>query len=220
MPFRWKLVVAALSLFASQDTAAAEWQLAWSDEFDKPSIDAAKWGFEVDCWGDGNGERQCYTASKRNAEIENGKLVITALKQRTTGPALPKAVRAIASDPNAQVSCEFTSAKLTTKGKAAWRNGRIEVRAMLPQGQGSWPAIWMLPEKDRYGAWTASGEINILEAVNLGIPCATCAGGGRRYYPWNTAFWQKMARKRKDWKGSPLPCVTRRLSHLRDCVGE
>jgi beta-glucanase (GH16 family) len=66
---------------------------------------------------------------------------------------------------------------LVTRGKAAWRYGRIEVRAKLPAGQGTWPAIWMLPEEQAYGSWASSGEIDILEAVNLGVACASCPGG-------------------------------------------
>ena len=169
--------LALLALAVSQPVLADDWQLVWSDEFDGPRIDRSKWGIEVDCWGGGNNERQCYTASARNAAIEDGQLVITARRQRATGPALPKALRTAGTDPNAQVSRDFTSARLTTKGKAAWRYGRIEVRASLPQGQGIWPAIWMLPEADTYGRWAASGEIDILEAVNLGVPCAACPGG-------------------------------------------
>src|SRR3546814_7674524 len=53
----------------------------------------------------------------------------------------------------------------------------MEVRAKLPQGQGTWPAIWMLPEDARYGPWAASGEIDILEAVNLGVRCEECGDG-------------------------------------------
>lgn len=158
----------------AQVPAARDWALVWSDEFDGIKLDRSKWGFDVDCWGGGNDERQCYTDSKRNAAIKDGKLVITALHQRSEGPALPKSQRAQSGLANATTVREFSSARLTTKGKAAWRYGKIEVRARLPQGQGVWPAIWMLPESDRYGAWAASGEIDILEAVNLGVPCATC----------------------------------------------
>jgi beta-glucanase (GH16 family) len=168
---------ALLSLCAAQPVLAQDWRLVWSEEFDKPEIDPARWSFDVDCAGGGNEERQCYTASRHNAAIVDGKLVITARRQHATGPALVEAERRTASDPNAQVSREFTSARLTTRGKAAWRYGRIEVRASLPQGQGTWPAIWMLPEDERYGPWPASGEIDILEAVNLGVPCSSCPGG-------------------------------------------
>jgi len=172
---RW--FASLLALLMAQPAQAQDWRLVWSDEFDTGAIDPAKWGFDTDCWGGGNDERQCYTSSKRNAGIVDGKLVITARRQRATGPALPLAQRVNATNPHAMVTRDFTSARLTTRGKAAWRYGRIEVRARLPQGQGTWPAIWMLPETDSYGAWAASGEIDILEAVNLGVPCATCPGG-------------------------------------------
>jgi beta-glucanase (GH16 family) len=153
------------------------WVMVWADEFEGPAIDQGKWGFDVDCWGGGNEERQCYTASARNSAIEDGRLVITARRERTTGPALPERMRGTVAKPDEEATRAFSSARLTTRGKAAWRYGRIEVRARLPQGQGTWPAIWMLPEEDRYGSWAASGEIDILEAVNLGVRCAKCPGG-------------------------------------------
>jgi beta-glucanase (GH16 family) len=173
------VLASLLAIIATPAAAEAPdgWSLVWSDEFAGRSIDRRKWSFDVDCWGGGNDERQCYTASKRNAAVADGKLVITARKGRATGYALPASQRGTASSPEAQATREFTSARLVTRGKAAWRYGRIEVRAKLPQGQGTWPAIWMLPEGDRYGKWAASGEIDILEAVNLGVPCAKCPGG-------------------------------------------
>jgi beta-glucanase (GH16 family) len=171
------LALALIALLAAAPSVAQNWQLVWSDEFDGPQIDQKKWGFEADCWGGGNDERQCYTANKRNAEIKDGRLVITAVREHSVGPALPKAMRRASFDSGAEVAREFTSAKLTTRGKASWRYGRIEIRASLPQGQGLWPALWMLPEADRYGGWAASGEIDILEAVNLGVPCVSCASG-------------------------------------------
>lgn len=171
----------ALALIAGAPASAAPagdgWRLVWADEFDGAKIDRSRWGFDVDCWGGGNDERQCYTDRARNAAIEDGRLVITARKEPSRGPALPKAMRDRAAVSDTEVSRDFSSARLTTRGKAAWRYGRIEVRARLPQGQGTWPAIWMLPETDRYGSWAASGEIDILEVVNLGVPCATCPGG-------------------------------------------
>jgi beta-glucanase (GH16 family) len=59
----------------------------------------------------------------------------------------------------------YTSAKLVSKGKGAWQYGYMEVRAKLPQGRGTWPAIWMLPEENRFGGWPKNGEIDIMEHV-------------------------------------------------------
>lgn len=158
---------------ASQD----HWQLVWADEFDGERINRANWTFDVDCWGGGNQERQCYTARAVNAAVRDGMLVITARRENHTGPAVPPHMRDDASNRRARATKPYTSARLSTRGSGAWRYGRIEVRAELPQGQGVWPAIWMLPETDRYGSWAASGEIDILEAVNLGTLCAECPGG-------------------------------------------
>lgn len=174
---RCGMILAGAGLLAAQPAAADDWKLVWADDFDQPHIDPSRWTFDVDCWGGGNNERQCYTANRNNAAVIDGKLVISAQRQRWTGPALPLEQRSSAVDPAAAVTRTYTSARLTTRGKAAWRYGRIEVRADLPQGQGTWPAIWMMPEHASYGPWAASGEIDILEAVNLGVPCAACADG-------------------------------------------
>ncbi len=171
------LMLAATALLAPVPAQAENgWTLAWSDEFDQGKIDRAKWAFETDCWGGGNNERQCYTKSGQNAAVKDGKLVITARHERTTGPALPAHLRTGAGTSEAEATRDFSSAKLTTHGKASWRFGKLEVRAKLPLGQGTWPAIWMLPEKNAYGPWAASGEIDVLEAVNLGVPCGKCKG--------------------------------------------
>lgn len=168
---------ALLGTTPAPQAPAEGWTMVWSDEFDGPKLDKKKWGFDADCWGGGNEEQQCYRDGSRNAAIENGALVITARREQATGAAWPLHMRGSVQWPNAVATKPFTSARLTTKGKAAWRYGKFEIRARLPQGQGTWPAIWMLPEKDRYGSWAASGEIDILEAVNLGVACAKCPGG-------------------------------------------
>jgi beta-glucanase (GH16 family) len=210
------MMAPALPVAAQAQPTAVEgdagWKLVWSDEFDTGAIDPAKWGFDIDCWGGGNDERQCYTGSVRNAAIEDGRLVITARRERVTGPALPEAQRQAAAKPDApkpdaQVTRAFSSARLTTRGKAAWRHGRIEVRARLPQGQGSWPAIWMLPEQDRYGSWAASGEIDILEAVNLGVPCAKCPGGRENTILGTLHFGGKWPDNRQAGAEVPFPPV-------------
>lgn len=153
-------LAAALALQPAAAMAEDGWTLVWSDEFDGDRIDRAKWGFDNDCWGGGNDEHQCYTKSARNAGIEDGKLVITARHERVTGPALPPHLRRTSATPEAEATRDFSSARLTTRGKASWLFGRIEVRAKLPQGQGTWPAIWMLGIG---GVWPDDGEIDIME---------------------------------------------------------
>ena len=171
-------MIAALLLAAATPSSAPPpegWRLVWSDEFDGQRIDRGKWNFDVDCAGGGNAERQCYTARRNNASVRGGYLSITARRETWHGPAQMHGQPGTGAVKEA--TKPFTSARMVTRGKASWRYGRVEVRARLPQGQGSWPAIWMLPEEWHYGTWPRSGEIDIMEAVNLGTPCPTCSGG-------------------------------------------
>lgn len=120
------------------------YKLVWSDEFDydgKP--DSEKWGYDLGDHGWGNQELQNYTDTEANALVQDGRLTIRAVKSNG----------------------DWTSARLVTKGKGDWLYGRIEVKAKLPEGRGTWPAIWMLPTDWVYGGWPASGEIDIMEHV-------------------------------------------------------
>ena len=146
--------------------ALTGWQMVWQDEFDGSSVDSSKWSFAVDCYGGGNGEAQCYTDRPENTTVSDGLLTITAHKETFSGPAVNDA------DPNydpldSSKTLDYTSARLLSKNKGDWKYGRFEIRAKLPQGQGTWPAIWMLPTDAVYGPWAGSGEIDIMEAVNL-----------------------------------------------------
>ncbi|MCM3694342.1 carbohydrate binding domain-containing protein [Neobacillus niacini] len=138
----------------------SEWSLVWSDEFSGSKIDRSKWTYDIGNWivdedgngitsGWGNNEKEYYTDSNENAFIDDGKLVIKAKKEQVTDQF---------------GSYEYTSAKLKTKGLFSKKYGRYEIKAKLPVGKGLWPAIWMLPEEDKYGSWAASGEIDIMEA--------------------------------------------------------
>ncbi len=127
----------------------SDWKLVWEDEFDSSAIDANNWTHEVNCDGGGNSEKQCYTDSAENSFVSDGKLNIVAL------PAGDDA------------DLPYTSARLITRYKADFKYGRFEISAKLPSGQGSWPAFWMLPTDEVYGGWPKSGEIDILESVNL-----------------------------------------------------
>ncbi len=163
---------------AAQTDTASDWQLVWADEFDGSAVDTAKWNVIEDCWGGGNDEQQCYTARASNVAVQDGRLIITAREEEFTGPAWPARFPAGSVDASETKTLPFTSGKLNTRTLHDWTYGRFEIRARLPQGQGVWPAFWMLPADDRYGGWPEAGEIDILEAVNLGVECDTCEEGG------------------------------------------
>ncbi len=151
-------------LFVALSTCAAEWKLVWSDEFDKPGLpDPAKWGYEEGFIR--NNEDQYYTRErKENARVENGMLVIEARKEQFKNAGFDANAKAQGRGRRGQQYAEYTSASLTTRGKAAWTYGRVEVKAKLPSGRGTWPAIWMLGT-NRQDGWPACGEIDIMEFV-------------------------------------------------------
>ena len=150
-------LVLLLALAAPQ--AGAErpgWKLAWSDEFDKDGApDPAKWTYEEGFVR--NREQQYYTVDRReNARVEKGNLVIEGRKEHYTGTKAGKPVTA-----------EYTSASLTTLKSASWTYGRIEVRAKIPKGRGTWPAVWTLGVNMKEVGWPKCGEIDILETVGF-----------------------------------------------------
>ncbi|WOT06359.1 glycoside hydrolase family 16 protein [Shewanella youngdeokensis] len=147
------------------------WQLVWSDEFNGNALDLTKWGHEINCYGGGNSEAQCYTERHENSFVAQGKLHIVAQQEQYSGPAHKDDHLDYRID-DRSVTKAFTSARLRTVGKGEWRYGRFEVRAKLPMGQGTWGAVWMLPSDWVYGEWSSSGEIDIVEAVNLGAKLA------------------------------------------------
>lgn len=152
----------------------AGWGLVWADEFEGSELDRNKWKPEESCWGGGNEERQCYTDRPENIRVTGGILHLKARKETFTGPDRPPE---IADKPNPQKTQEFTSGKIRTLGISNWKYGKIEFRAKPPKGQGTWPAVWMMPANNYYGGWPLSGEIDILEGVNLGATCEICEGG-------------------------------------------
>lgn len=123
-------------------------KLVWSDEFEGDQLDHSKWGIEVNAFGGGNAEMQIYTDQQKNIRVEEGCLVIEAHKGKTSVAGTER---------------DYSSGRVRTKNRGDWKYGRIDVRAKLPEGQGIWSAIWMLPTDDVYGGWAASGEIDIME---------------------------------------------------------
>ena len=133
--------------------APAGYTLVWADEFDTPGLpDATRWGYDTDRnrLGWWNNERQYYSAVRtQNSVVEGGRLRITARRESLS--SLP--------DWGGQA---YSSARLITRGKAAWTYGFFEIRAKMPCGTGTWPAIWMLGTG---GVWPDDGEIDIVEHV-------------------------------------------------------
>lgn len=143
------------------ESNAVDWKLVWSDEFEGKEIDRSKWDFDLGNgfydynakqWihGWGNDELQYYTREPENAFVKDGQLHIRAIKESIH-------------------NCGYTSARLKTKkrdGSPLFNQcyGKFEFRAKLPTGKGVWPALWMLPQAEKYGTWPSSGEIDVLEA--------------------------------------------------------
>ncbi|MEO0575991.1 MAG: glycoside hydrolase family 16 protein [Pseudomonadota bacterium] len=133
--------------------------MVFNDEFNGTALDADVWFFEtgdgteygIPGWG--NNELQYYLPD--SAQLDNGMLKITAREEQVG-------------------AFQYTSARLNTRDRFAFRYGRIEARMKLPGGQGLWPAFWLLSQDSPYGSWAATGEIDIMEAVNL-----NAAGGNR-----------------------------------------
>ena len=123
-----------------------ELNLVWQEEFSDSKLNTDKWAFqlgngaEYGIAGWGNNELQFYTDSSDNFELSNGMLKIIPLYNKDS-------------------SKTFTSVKLVTKGLVNFTSpGVLEVKFKIPKGQGLWPAIWMMPEKNRFGGWPKSGE--------------------------------------------------------------
>lgn len=135
--------------------------LIFEDQFNGTGVpDLTKWTVDPRPKGWINGEQQVYTdTSYDNARVRNGSLVITGKKDY----------------PNYNTTEPWSSARLITRNKVDFKYGKVEVRARLPRAKGSWPAIWLMPTTDTYGAWPKSGEIDIMEHVgnNFGTVLST-----------------------------------------------
>lgn len=119
--------------------------LVWADEFDyEGRPDPKKWNFDVGMhWH--NNEQQAYTDRLENAQVRDGKLHLYARKE-------PFGER------------EYTSARMTTFDRQSWQYGYFEIRAKIPDGIGSWPAFWFMPDTSRQGVrWPLCGEIDMME---------------------------------------------------------
>ena len=131
----------------SATPAPAGWTLVFSDEFDAAGvIDPAKWGYEIGYIR--NDEKQYYTSRSENVRAEGGSLVIEGRRETYQGYG-------------------YTSASINTRGRFEFLYGRVEVRAKLPTGNGTWPAIWMLGTNIGQVGWPTCGEIDVMENVGF-----------------------------------------------------
>lgn len=123
-------------------------KLVWSDEFNYKGLpDSTKWNYEVGGDGYGNNEAQFYTENRlKNARVEHGNLIIEARIENWE-------------------KNKYTSARLLTRGNHSWKYGTFEIRAKLPRGRGTWPAIWMMSEDMK--KWPDDGELDIMEHVGF-----------------------------------------------------
>lgn len=119
--------------------------LVWSDEFNTNGAPSAtNWGYDLGAGGWGNSESQHYTDRASNVIVEDGSLKITARAENFSGS-------------------NYTSARIKSENKFEFTYGKVEVRAKLPSGGGTWPAIWMLGEDYATNTWPGCGEIDIME---------------------------------------------------------
>lgn len=152
MPVRPSLLLSFACLLLLLPSASAAqrldgWSLVFSDEFDRAGApDPSRWGYETGYIR--NGEAQYYTSRPENVRVEGGHLVIEGRKETYEG-------------------YRYTSASVNTQGRFEFLYGRVEVRAKLPDGNGSWPAIWMLGTNRAQARWPACGEIDIMENVGF-----------------------------------------------------
>jgi len=121
-------------------------ELIWSDEFSGSALDESNWTFEIGNgnWGWGNNELQFYR--EENTSIVDGHLVIEARNENFNG-------------------FNYTSSRIITRDKFEFQYGRVDIRAVVPEGQGIWPALWMLGENINTIGWPRCGEIDIMELV-------------------------------------------------------
>lgn len=131
------------------------YDLIWNDEFDGEAMDESIWSYEPHEPGWTNEELQEYTESTDNVFLRDGKMVIKAIKTEKDGKEY------------------YTSGKVKTQNKQDFLYGKVVASAKVPQGQGLWPAIWMMPtEESYYGQWPKCGEIDIMEVLGNQVDTA------------------------------------------------
>ena len=138
-------------------------RLFWNEEFLGSQIDTDLWSYDLGTGSNGWGNNEFQYYQRENASLIDGKLVIEAKRESFGGR-------------------DYTSSRLKTQGSFDFRYGRLDVRAKLPEGQGIWPAIWMLGSSFTQIGWPFSGEIDVMEMIG---------GSDREDTVYGTAHWNQ-----------------------------
>lgn len=138
----------------------AGYSLVWNDEFEGTSL-STNWTHEIGTGVDGWGNNELQYYRKENTRLKDGYLTIEARKESFGGR-------------------QYTSSRIITEGKKEFKYGRIDIRAILPEGQGIWPALWMLGANFSTVDWPYCGEIDIMEMIG---------GAGRENTVFGTLHW-------------------------------
>ena len=177
-----RLFLTTLICVFSSSLFAQNWNLLWSDEFNGNTLDSSYWTPEIGTgnWGWGNGELQYYQAE--NSTVSDGILTIEAQQEPQGIPG------------QWNVPYYYSSSRLVTRDKFNFRYGKVEARIKTMNGEGFWPAFWLLPQG---GCWPENGEIDIMEqwgndgptnittgAAHVGNGCA----GSSNYQSWSTSI--------------------------------
>ena len=136
--------------------------LVWEDDFEENRLDPANWTHEIGTGQNGWGNNELQFYRSQNTSFQDGHLIITAKEESFNGS-------------------NYTSSRIISLNKQQFRYGRIDIRAVMPRGQGLWPALWMLGVNFPTVGWPACGEIDIMEMIG---------GNGRENTVHGTVHWQ------------------------------
>jgi beta-glucanase (GH16 family) len=154
--------------------------LVWEDDFEGTTLNSSNWTYEIGNGQSGWGNNELQYYREENTSLVDGHLVITAKRETVNG-------------------FQFTSSRIVTQRKRDFQYGRIDIRAALPQGQGIWPALWMLGSNFNTVGWPASGEIDIMEMIG---------GNGRENTVHGTVHWRNEGQHAQAGGSRTLPAST------------